>query len=133
MATIARRAIAFAGTTVIVLMAIDLVMSTMVAPSPPAAHRQTVLLSHTVFHVGALVLSFAGAASGFACVRRRQPTLRQSAVLGVVFGLASLVGGAIVAVVEGPLSAGLWLFFGSMSFAIGGALLAKPWRTEGHV
>jgi hypothetical protein len=115
------------------VLVVDGVMSAFVAPAPPAAHLQTVLRAHFAFHAAVLTLSFIGAAASFACVRRRLPTPRQAAFLGIIFGLASLLGGAVVAVLEGPLFAASWLLFGSMALAIGGALLARPWRAEGHI
>ena len=132
MLSLGRRAIALAGAALLVLLVVDAVMSILVAPAPPSEHRQSILLAHIAFHAAVLVLSFVGAVLGFACVRRRLPSPSQAALLGAVFGLASLFGGMVVAVAEGPLLAGLWLLFGSMAFAIGGALLAKPWRAEGH-
>jgi hypothetical protein len=132
MFSLGRSAVALAGGALLVLLVVDAVMSMLVAPAPPSEHRQGILLAHVTFHAAVLVLSFVGAGLGFACVRRRLPSPLQAALLGVVFGVASLFGGAVVAVAEGPLLAGWWLLFGSMAFAIGGALLAKPWRAEGH-
>lgn len=131
MLALGRSAIAFAGAALLMLLAVDVTMS-LVAPAPPVEYRESILHAHMAFHAAVLVLSFVGAAVGFACVRRRLPSPRQATLLGVLFGLASLFGGAVIAVTEGPLLAGLWLLFGSMAVAIGGALLAKPWRAEGH-
>jgi len=132
MRSIGRSALALAGTAVAVLLGIDVMMSTLIAPPMPTTIRQGVLVAHAIFHVAVLILSFVGAVAGFACVRRRLATPRQAAILGGAFGLASVFGGAIVLVAESPWLAGLWLGFGAMAFAIGGALFHKPWRAEGH-
>jgi hypothetical protein len=132
MSAIVRSAAIFASVAFAATVLVDVLLSALVAPATPVSHRQGVLLAHAMFHVAVLALSFAGSLVGFACVRRRLPTRGGAILLGATFALVSLLGGAVVAVVEGPLLAGLWLTFGSMAFAIGGSLLAKPWRAEGH-
>jgi len=123
------RSIVFASGAFVVLLIAD-ALQISAAPLPVAQDQLSrMLLSHGEFHVGVLVLSALGASVGFVVLCEHLPSIKQSAVLGFLFAVLSLVGAAGSLFLAGVPGVIAWLFMGSMACAIGGRLFKKPWHS----
>ena len=131
MRTVSRTAGTFAVVAFLLVLAVDAVLSLVYQPPPTQANRNAFLAVHGTFHGAVLLLSSVGALVGFALVRQRLPTTRQTIFLAVAYGLTTVLAGVGSFMLAGSLGAAAWLVMGSIAFALGSVVFTKPWRQSG--
>jgi hypothetical protein len=98
------------------------------APQPGAEARSSFLSAHGLFHVAVLFISAAGALVAFLLNPHRMPSVRVALALGISYGICTVLVGPGMLVLAGVAGAVAWLALGSLAFALGTALFAKPWQ-----
>jgi hypothetical protein len=129
MKAVLRRGLLFAVIAFTIVFLVDATLSLVFQPPPPREHLVGFLLAHGTFHAAVLLLSLLGAFAGYALIRNYLPSATQTAMLSVVYAIASLVVGPGAVVLAGPVGVAAWLFLGSMAFAVGTSVFRKPWRS----
>jgi len=118
------RAFIFAGTVVVVSLAIDFLLAIFYQGGPPAEGREDFLRMRAVIHGATLVLTAVGAALGFAFLRSYAITTFRIAALGALLGVFALSGALVSFQAGGLWGIGAWLVLGSALVAlIGGRVL----------
>jgi hypothetical protein len=112
----------------VVVLSIDAVLSLVVAPLPVAEQRTAFFATHGVFHVAVLVISGLGALVAFVFLRHRLPSVRVVLVLGICYGLCTVLAGPGMFLLVGVAGIIGWLALGSLGFALGAALFGRPWQ-----
>ena len=122
------RSAQFASAAFLIVLGVDALLSLVFAPPPGVQQRFSFLATHGLFHAAVLFISAAGALVAFLLNRHRLPSVRVALVLGISYGLCTVLVGPGMLVLAGVAGAVAWLALGSLAFALGTALFAKPWQ-----
>jgi hypothetical protein len=122
------RSVQFAMAAFGVVLSMDAVLSLVVASPPIAGQRTAFFVSHGVFHVAVLLISGVGALTAFAFMRHRLPSVRVTLVLGICYGLCTVLAGPGMLILAGVAGAAGWMALGSLAFALGATLFGRPWQ-----
>ena len=122
-----RRALLFASVAFLLVLAADVLTSLAFQTGHPE-YQYAFLMKHALFLIAVLFLSGFGAWTGFFVIRKRPPSWGLTFLLGVVYGLATLIAGPGSLVLGGSMGAALWMLLGSTAFSVGAWFFPRPLR-----
>lgn len=122
-----RNAFVFATTAFVLAVLADFAAFDIYQGGTSNELRNEILMTHGVFLLALLGLAMIGSLLAFAIQRRRPPSVKGAAILGVLYSVASFFIAVMAFQIGGLIASAAWMLLGAFAFSMIGTL-----RRGGH-